>query len=247
MCHGHASHRPVPAHPLPTPPPPLDLPTRHPRPAPPIYLPSFLPFYPHMYAPCTPQISEAFEGALVQYYVSEEEREHMEYLDACVREEAERKWMPEGDEDDPASIRVLPVGGRTAAARASLRFPMPPVFAMALLPLPMPTRVSPLPLQCPDVRWPARATIGHPPRPHSCIPPFSARPRRASQSANKIFFKIRSSLTRCSKNVSRGATLVALAQLFKRVLSGYAQVHPRPRARACAHALWAWVWVCVGG
>nr|BCL66141.1 hypothetical protein [Volvox africanus] len=96
-------------------------------------------------------ISEAFEGVLVQFYVGQEERELLEYLDAAVREEAERRWLPDEEEGDVtgSGIRVL-------------------------------------------------------------------------QSANKIFFKIRASLTRCAKNVSRGPTLVALAQLFRRVLSGYA-------------------------
>ncbi|GLI62858.1 hypothetical protein VaNZ11_005587 [Volvox africanus] len=96
-------------------------------------------------------ISEAFEGVLVQFYVGQEERELLEYLDAAVREEAERRWLPDDEEGDVtgSGLRVL-------------------------------------------------------------------------QSANKIFFKIRASLTRCAKNVSRGPTLVALAQLFRRVLSGYA-------------------------
>nr|BCL66276.1 hypothetical protein [Volvox reticuliferus] len=96
-------------------------------------------------------ISEAFEGVLVQFYVGQEERELLEYLDAAVREEAERRWLPDDEEGDVtgSGIRVL-------------------------------------------------------------------------QSANKIFFKIRGSLTRCAKNVSRGPALVALAQLFRRVLSGYA-------------------------
>ncbi|KAG2492670.1 hypothetical protein HYH03_009085 [Edaphochlamys debaryana] len=93
-------------------------------------------------------VSEAFEPVLVQYYIGQEEREHLEHLDVAVREE---RWLPDTEEGDVSGsgLRVL-------------------------------------------------------------------------QSANKIFFKIRASLTRCAKNVSRGPTLVALAQLFRRVLSGYA-------------------------
>ncbi|KXZ52139.1 vps53 [Gonium pectorale] len=96
-------------------------------------------------------VSEAFEGVLVEYYIGQEERELLEHLDTVVREEAERRWLPDEEEGDVtgSGLRVL-------------------------------------------------------------------------QSANKLFFKIRSSLTRCSKSVSRGPTLVAMAQLFKRVLSGYA-------------------------
>nr|ADI46897.1 VPS53Af [Volvox carteri f. nagariensis] len=96
-------------------------------------------------------ISEAFEGVLVQYYVDQEERELLEALDGAVREEVERRWLP--DEEEGV---------------------------------------------------------------------VTGRGTRVLQSANKIFFRIRASLTRCSKNVSRGPTLVALAQLFRRVLSGYA-------------------------
>lgn len=42
------------------------------------------------------------------------------------------------------------------------------------------------------------------------------------QSANKLFLKIRSSLTRCVKLVSRGAPLLALSDVFKKVLGMYA-------------------------
>lgn len=35
------------------------------------------------------------------------------------------------------------------------------------------------------------------------------------QSANKLFFKIRASLTRCAKMISRGQTLLVLAEVFK--------------------------------
>jgi hypothetical protein len=37
------------------------------------------------------------------------------------------------------------------------------------------------------------------------------------QSANKLFLKIRSSLTRCVKLVSRGPPLLALAEVFEKV------------------------------
>nr|ADI46829.1 VPS53Bf [Volvox carteri f. nagariensis] len=85
------------------------------------------------------RISEAFEGVLVQYYVDQEERELLEALDGAVREEVERRWLP--DEEEGV---------------------------------------------------------------------VTGRGTRVLQSANKIFFRIRASLTRCSKN------------LFRRVLSGYA-------------------------
>ncbi|GFR43120.1 hypothetical protein Agub_g4124 [Astrephomene gubernaculifera] len=108
-------------------------------------------------------VSEAFEGALVEFYIGQEEREHLEHLDLVVREEAERRWLPDEEEGDVtgSGLKVL-------------------------------------------------------------------------QSANKIFFKIRSSLTRCAKNVSRGPTLVALAQLFKRVLGGYASDLMRRLPRTAA-------------
>eukprot|EP00198_Chlamydomonas_reinhardtii_P007003 XP_001696339.1 subunit of GARP complex [Chlamydomonas reinhardtii] len=105
-------------------------------------------------------VSEAFESALVQYYIGQEEREHLEHLDVAVREE---RWLPDEEEGDVtgSGLRVL-------------------------------------------------------------------------QSANKIFFKIRASLTRCAKSVSRGPTLVALAQLFKRVLGGYASDLMRRLPRTAA-------------
>ncbi len=63
-----------------------------------------------------PQISEAFEPVLVRYYVGEEEREHLEYLDLCVAEEAQRRWLPDEEEGETANgTRVLQVG--TAAAQ----------------------------------------------------------------------------------------------------------------------------------
>nr|ADI46827.1 VPS53Df [Volvox carteri f. nagariensis] len=104
------------------------------------------------------RISEAFEGVLVQYYVDQEERELLGALDGAVREEVERRWLP----DEEEGTRTSPAGG------------------------------------------------------HGCCR------TRVLQSAKKIFFRIRASLTRCSEDVSRGPTLVALAQLFRRVLSGYA-------------------------
>lgn len=48
---------------------------------------------------------------LVRYYVGEEEREHLEYLDLCVAEEAQRRWLPDEEEGETASgTRVLQVG-----------------------------------------------------------------------------------------------------------------------------------------
>ncbi|MEW5319490.1 MAG: hypothetical protein WDW38_010638 [Sanguina aurantia] len=42
------------------------------------------------------------------------------------------------------------------------------------------------------------------------------------QSANKLFLRIRGSLTRCARMISRGATLQALSAVFQRVLGLYA-------------------------
>ncbi|KAF5837073.1 Vps53-like protein [Dunaliella salina] len=91
-------------------------------------------------------ISEAFEGVL-HLYVAEEERELVAYMEACLREDAERQWKP-GEED--LDSKILP-------------------------------------------------------------------------SANKMFLKIRSSLTRCVKLISRGQALLQLSEAFKRVLQRYSQ------------------------
>lgn len=45
---------------------------------------------------------------------------------------------------------------------------------------------------------------------------------RVLPSANKLFFKIRASLTRCGKMISKGQTLLSLTLVFKNLLSTYA-------------------------
>lgn len=90
-------------------------------------------------------ISDAFEDSL-KWYVAEEERELRAYLDTCIREEAERKWVPA---DEEMANKVL-------------------------------------------------------------------------SSSTKLFIKIKSSLARCVKLVSRGLPLLKLSEAFKVVLNAYA-------------------------
>ena len=49
---------------------------------------------------------------LVEFYIGQEERELLEHLDAVVREEAERRWLPDEEEGDVtgSGLRVLQVG-----------------------------------------------------------------------------------------------------------------------------------------
>nr|ADI46828.1 VPS53Cf [Volvox carteri f. nagariensis] len=46
------------------------------------------------------EISEVFESLLVQYYVDKEERELLGALKGAVREEVERRWLPDEEEGD---------------------------------------------------------------------------------------------------------------------------------------------------
>jgi hypothetical protein len=53
-------------------------------------------------------------------------------------------------------------------------------------------------------------------------PEEEASATRVLGSANQLFLKIRASLTRCVKMVSRGPTLLGVSGVFRRVLGAYA-------------------------
>lgn len=90
--------------------------------------------------------------------------------------------------------------------------------------LPLSPPLIPISSSDPHVLYPVLTPPPPYPPPPRWSPPEEDVGPRVLQSANKLFFKIRASITRCSRMISKGETLLALSQVWGQKAWGHAFV-----------------------